>query len=102
MLGIWYGVEALVNQLGGRVVSGLKQEYGSAVLHQNASDGPIFQGMPSSFQVWMSHGDRVEEMPPGFSALAYTENSPVAAIGNGKGIFGLQFHPEVHHTPLGT
>ena len=101
VLGICYGMQALVHQLGGRVVSGLKQEYGSAVLHQNASGGSIFQGMPPSFQVWMSHGDRVEEMPPGFSALAYTENSPVAAIGNGKGIFGLQFHPEVHHTPLG-
>ena len=101
ILGICYGMQVLVHQLGGRVVSGLKQEFGSAVLHQNASNGSIFQGMPPSFQVWMSHGDRVEEMPPGFSALAYTENSPVAAIGNGKGIFGLQFHPEVHHTPLG-
>ena len=101
VLGICYGMQAPVHQLGGRVVPGLKQEYGSAVLHQNTSDGLIFQDMPPSFQVWMSHGDRVEEMPPGFSALAYTENSPVAAIGNGKGIFGLQFHPEVHHTPLG-
>ncbi len=101
VLGICYGMQALVHQLGGRVVPGLKQEYGSAVLHQNASDGPIFKDMPTSFQVWMSHGDRVEEMPPGFSALAYTENSPVAAIGNGEGIFGLQFHPEVQHTPLG-
>lgn len=102
VLGICYGMQALVHQLGGRVAPGLKQEYGSAVLHQNAPDGPLFDEMPTSFPVWMSHGDRVEEMPLGFSALAYTENSPVAAIGNGKGIFGLQFHPEVHHTPLGT
>ena len=49
----------------------------------------------------MSHGDRVESLPPGFSALAATENSPLAAIGNGRDIFGLQFHPEVNHTPLG-
>ena len=70
VLGICYGMQALVHQLGGRVAPGLKQEFGSAVLHQNAADGPIFQDMPPSFQVWMSHGDRVEEMPPGFSALA--------------------------------
>ena len=51
----------------------------------------------------MSHGDRVEEsLPPGFSSLAFTENSPVAAIGNGQNMFGLQFHPEVNHTPLGS
>ena len=102
VLGICYGMQALVRQLGGRVAAGAKQEFGSAVLHQNAADASLFQGLPPSFQVWMSHGDRVEEMPPGFAALAYTENSPVAAIGNGKGIFGLQFHPEVQHTPLGT
>ena len=49
----------------------------------------------------MSHGDRIEKMPPGFKALAFTENSPVAVMGNDRGIFGLQFHPEVVHTPQG-
>jgi GMP synthase (glutamine-hydrolysing) len=101
VLGICYGMQALVHQLGGKVTPGLKQEYGFAILHQNAIETPVFQGMPTSFQVWMSHGDRVEELPPGFSSLAYTENSPVAAIGNGDGVFGIQFHPEVRHTPLG-
>ena len=101
VLGICYGMQALVHQLGGSVVPGLKQEYGFAALHQNALDTPLFQDMPTSFQVWMSHGDRVDDLPPGFSSLAYTENSPVAAIGNGNGIFGIQFHPEVGHTPLG-
>jgi GMP synthase (glutamine-hydrolysing) len=101
VLGICYGMQALVHQLGGKVTPGLKQEYGFAVLHQNAIETPVFQGMPTSFQVWMSHGDRVEELPPGFSSLAYTENSPVAAIGNGDNVFGIQFHPEVRHTPLG-
>ncbi len=101
VLGICYGMQALVHQLGGRVSSGLKQEFGSAVLHQNSADAALFHDVPPTLQVWMSHGDRVEEMPPGFSALAYTENSPVAAIGNGRGIYGLQFHPEVRHTPLG-
>ena len=101
VLGICYGLQALVHQLGGKVVPGQKQEYGSAVLHENATGSPLFQGLPPSFQVWMSHGDRVEELPPGFSSLAYTENSPVAAFGDGGRIFGIQFHPEVQHTPLG-
>ena len=95
------GMQALVHQLGGKVVPGLKQEFGSAVLHQEAAEAPIFHGLPPSLQVWMSHGDRVEQLPHGFTSLAYTENSPVAAIGDGKKIFGLQFHPEVRHTPLG-
>jgi GMP synthase (glutamine-hydrolysing) len=101
ILGVCYGMQALVYQLGGKIVPGLKQEFGGAVLHQEAGESPIFHGMPSSFQVWMSHGDRVEQLPHNFSSLAYTENSAVAAIGNGKNIFGLQFHPEVRHTPLG-
>ncbi len=102
VVGICYGMQALVHQLGGRVAPGDKQEFGSALLHQNATSDLLFREMPQSFPVWMSHGDRVEELPPGFETLGFTENSPVAAIGNGKGIFGLQFHPEVHHTPLGT
>ena len=101
ILGICYGMQALVHQLGGTVIRGLKQEFGSAVLHINTAEEPLFQNLPPSFQVWMSHGDRVEQLPPGFSSLAYTENSPVAAIGNGQGIFGIQFHPEVRHTPDG-
>jgi GMP synthase (glutamine-hydrolysing) len=97
-------MQALVHQLGGKVTPGQKQEYGSAVLYQNGQNGiggPLFQGLPPSFQVWMSHGDRVESLPPGSSTLAYTENSPMAAVSIGDNIFGLQFHPEVNHTPLG-
>ena len=105
VLGICYGMQALVHQLGGKVTPGQKQEFGSAVLHQNSpekgAEVPLFHGMPPSFQVWMSHGDRVESLPPGSSSLAYTENSPVAALKIGENIFGLQFHPEVNHTPLG-
>ncbi len=101
VLGICYGMQALVHQLGGEVVPGQAQEYGSAVLHQNGGEAPLFTELPPTFQVWMSHGDRVAALPPGFSSLAYTENSPVAALGDGKSIFGLQFHPEVNHTPLG-
>ena len=110
VLGICYGMQALVHQLGGAVSRGNKQEFGHAVLHQDSPSAgwglpggrpPLFHGLPPSLQVWMSHGDRVESLPPGFSSLAFTENSPVAAIGNGRDMFGLQFHPEVNHTPLG-
>jgi GMP synthase (glutamine-hydrolysing) len=79
----------------------MKREYGLAILHQNSVSTPLFAGLPSETPVWMSHGDRIEEMPPGFVSIAYTENSPVAAMSNDKGLIGLQFHPEVVHTPQG-
>ena len=100
VLGICYGMQALVHQLGGRVGSVTTREYGHAALYQNAPDHPIFKGLPHEIPVWMSHGDRIEELPPGFQALAYTENSPLAIMGR-DGIIGVQFHPEVVHTPQG-
>ena len=102
VMGICYGMQVLTKQLGGVVVPGLEKEYGHAILQISDPDSPLFTDLPSSSPVWMSHGDRIEEMPPGFSVLAYTENSPIAVIGNDSGIFGLQFHPEVVHTPYGT
>ena len=104
VLGICYGMQALVHQLGGKVAPGEKREYGSArvTLANEQGDGaPIFSGMPPSFPVWMSHGDRVDSLPQGFTPAASTGNSPYAAISDGKHMFGLQFHPEVEHTPLG-
>ncbi len=101
VLGICYGMQALTKQLGGKVALGAKYEYGHAMLHLSHADSPLFADLPPSSPVWMSHADQIEEMPPGFTALAYTENSPVAVMGNGEGIFGLQFHPEVAHTPEG-
>jgi len=101
VMGICYGMQVLAYQLGGQVSPGEKHEYGHAILHVSAEDCPLFAGLPASLPVWMSHGDQIIEMPPGFKALAYTENSPVAVIGNDDGIFGLQFHPEVAHTPQG-
>ena len=101
ILGICYGMQVLVHQLGGTVAPGVKKEYGHANLNLMSSDSSILKGLPDSCQVWMSHGDKVEVLPDGFFAMAQTENSSLAAIGNGSNIFGLQFHPEVAHTPLG-
>ena len=69
ILGICYGLQVLAHQLGGKVVPGNRREYGHAVLHQNAADSLIFADLPSSTTVWMSHGDQVLEMPPGFRSL---------------------------------
>ena len=101
ILGICYGTQALVQQLGGRVDPAESREYGHAVLHQNQTDAPIFAQLPTSMPVWMSHSDQIVELPPGFRSLAYTDSSPMAAIGNGGNILGLQFHPEVVHTANG-
>lgn len=100
LLGICYGMHAIAQQLGGRVALETKREYGHAILNQSM-DSPLFTYLPFSMPVWMSHGDQVVELPPGFTILAYTENCPIAAMGNDRGIFGLQFHPEVAHTPDG-
>jgi GMP synthase (glutamine-hydrolysing) len=101
ILGICYGMQALAHQLGGKVTAGLEQEYGYAVIHRNDQTTELFDGMDEASPVWMSHGDRIESLPPGFKSLAYSDNSPVAAIGNDAGIYGIQFHPEVAHTPQG-
>ena len=101
VLGICYGMQAMVHQLGGTVAPSDKREYGHAVLHQNSSGESLLRGLPSSLPVWMSHADQITELPPGFFATAYTDNSPVAVTGNGKGLLGIQFHPEVAHTPHG-
>lgn len=101
VLGICYGMQAITKQLGGVVEQGPKREYGHAILHLSDVDSPLFADLPESSPVWMSHGDRITEMPPGFTSLAYTENSPVAVTGKDNKIFGLQFHPEVVHTPYG-
>ncbi len=101
VIGICYGMQLIAYQLGGQVSPGEKHEYGHAILHISTEDCPLFAGLPTSLPVWMSHGDQIIEMPHGFKALAYTENSPIAVMGSDKGIFGLQFHPEVAHTPQG-
>ncbi|MQG66009.1 MAG: glutamine-hydrolyzing GMP synthase [SAR202 cluster bacterium] len=102
ILGICYGMQVLVHQLGGKVAASTKKEYGHAVLHQTKPNEPLFTGLPQSLSVWMSHADQVTELPPGFVSMAHTDNSPIAVVGNDKGILGIQFHPEVAHTPQGS
>ena len=101
VLGICYGLQLIAHRLGGRVAPGGRREYGHADLRRAPGDSPLFRGLPASIPVWMSHGDRITDAPPGFETLAATDNSPIAAIGNGRGILGIQFHPEVVHTPAG-
>ena len=102
VLGICYGMQVLVHQLGCKVAASTKKEYGHAVLHQNKPNESLFTGLPQSLSVWMSHADQVTELPPGFVSMAHTDNSPIAVVGNDKGILGIQFHPEVVHTPQGS
>ena len=101
LLGICYGMQAMAHQLGGRVAPTGQREFGHADLHHDESSGPIFRDIPSPMPVWMSHGDNITELPPGFRVLAHTENSPVAVLGDANSRLGLQFHPEVVHTPQG-
>jgi GMP synthase (glutamine-hydrolysing) len=105
VLGICYGMQALAHQLGGKVSPSDHREYGHAVVHQGdvetAGAVPLFAGLPASFPAWMSHGDRITQLPPGFTAIAYSDNSPYAAMTDGAGKIAIQFHPEVVHTPHG-
>ncbi|HEY57996.1 MAG TPA: glutamine-hydrolyzing GMP synthase [Anaerolineae bacterium] len=99
VLGICYGMQALTHALGGKVAPAPQKEYGPATLHL-LRPNPLIP--PGEHRVWMSHGDRIETLPPGFVTLARTANSPIAAMGDLKRrYFGVQFHPEVHHTPIG-
>jgi GMP synthase (glutamine-hydrolysing) len=100
MLGICYGMQALADQLGGKVLAAESREYGHTVLLVDEQNQLLPEGQ---HQVWMSHGDRIEKLPPGFKILGRTENSPTAAMGDpARRIYGVQFHPEVKHTPIGT
>jgi GMP synthase (glutamine-hydrolysing) len=102
ILGICYGMQLLAYQLGGEVEPGHKREYGPAVVHVSDPPAAIFKDLPAEFSVWMSHGDVVRRLPPGFCAAATSDNSPAAAMWNGDGLIGLQFHPEVVHTSFGS
>ncbi|MDH5509446.1 MAG: glutamine-hydrolyzing GMP synthase [Nitrospinota bacterium] len=101
VLGICYGMQLMAHQLGGKVAKAPRREYGYARMEiDDKSD--LFHGLTGGQDVWMSHGDRLEEAPPGFSGIGHTEGSTLAAMRHGeKPFFGIQFHPEVAHTPNG-
>jgi GMP synthase (glutamine-hydrolysing) len=102
ILGICYGVQLLAQFLGGKVEKGLRREYGKGTLQIKDGSCPLFESLPETLQVWNSHGDKLTKMPRDFKSVAVTENSEYAAIENRKRkVFGLQFHPEVAHTPMG-
>ncbi|ANQ53760.1 GMP synthase [Thermosipho sp. 1063] len=101
ILGICYGLQALVYKFGGKVEKSEKREFGHAVL--KVKKDPLFEELPEKFDVWMSHSDRVEKLPEGFYVIGESENSPFAAVRNKEGtIYGVQFHPEVTHTQFGS
>jgi GMP synthase (glutamine-hydrolysing) len=100
-LGICYGLQLIAQSLGGKVVPGNQREFGKATVELLVRDS-LFDRLPQSFQSWMSHGDRIEILPPGFQALARSGSIISAAADPARRIFGLQFHPEVVHTAFGT
>jgi GMP synthase (glutamine-hydrolysing) len=108
VLGICYGMQILAHALGGRVTPGKKREYGPAYVEITVPSSPLFSGLPTTLKVWMSHGDRVEELPEGFVPLAHSTSRMhstgriLAAMANAeRQIYGIQFHPEVGHTTRG-
>ncbi len=101
VLGICYGMQYLVHALDGKVAPAHRREYGFAELIVDLK-APLFEDIPGHTPCWMSHGDSIEQLPPGFTVTAHTENTPVAACANVESrLYGVQFHPEVEHTPLG-
>jgi len=103
VLGICYGMQLLAHHLGGRVAPAARREYGAAKVTLEGLEEPLFGDLDVQvLKVWMSHGDLIEALPPGFEILAHSGNSPMAAMGDPeRGLYGLQFHPEVAHTDMG-
>ncbi len=106
VLAICYGAQLLADQLGGQVERSQKREYGKAHLHKLKQDDPLFQHVPESSQVWMSHADHILHLPKGYEVVAGTESIEVAAFrkreeNSKQAVYGLQFHPEVSHTEYG-
>jgi len=101
VLGICYGLQMITHKLGGKVEASAGREYGKAILDTQKNE-KFFENIPSGSQVWMSHGDKVTSLPKGFISIAKTTGSPYAAIRSSKEeIYGVQFHPEVHHSKFG-
>jgi len=101
ILGICYGLQFIVYHLGGKVRSADKREYGHAEVRIEDLQTPLFSELPETLQVWMSHGDEAMELPEGFHRTAATANALAGIADEQRRIWAVQFHPEVHHTPLG-
>lgn len=102
ILGICYGMQLTAHTLGGEVQRGEKHEYGKAIM-RITKPSPLYEGLEDELQVWMSHGDKVVSMPEGFETVAESDNCPHATMQHlERALFGVQFHPEVVHTPQGT
>jgi GMP synthase (glutamine-hydrolysing) len=103
ILGVCYGMQLLAHTLGGKVGKGASREYGRAEMTFDGMS-PLFKNVPGpTTSVWMSHGDHVEAVPKDFVTTAQSKGAPIAAFANeAKRIYGIQFHPEVHHTPQGS
>ena len=101
VLGICYGMQLICSELGGKVARPEKREYGHAMFYRDGSS-PLFEGVSKETAVWMSHGDSVTDMPAGFGLAGHTDLTPTAAVADeARRIYGVQFHPEVVHTPEG-
>ena len=105
ILGICYGMQAMADRFGGKIESSSFQEFGAATIEKTAQDNAFFRGIedaPNQLHVWMSHGDKVSQLPEGFVVTASTPSCPIAAMANeSKQYYGVQFHPEVTHTLQG-
>ncbi len=101
VLGICYGLQILAFDLGGKVESSPNREFGYARLKVVDEQSCLFKGLPAQMDVWMSHGDQMTEVPPGFRVTALTDDALNAIENIDRRIYGVQFHPEVAHTPLG-
>ncbi len=101
VLGICYGLHFIVHHLGGKVRSASKREYGHAEVTIEDDSTPLFAGIPLTLRVWMSHGDEALELPSGFHRTAVSSNALAGIANEERRIWAVQFHPEVHHTPLG-
>jgi GMP synthase (glutamine-hydrolysing) len=101
VLGICYGLHFIVHHMGGKVRSATKREYGHAEVTIEDAATALFAGLPPTLAVWMSHGDEALELPAGFHRIAVTSNALAGIANEERRIWAVQFHPEVHHTPLG-
>ena len=101
ILGICYGLQFIVHHLGGKVRSATKREYGHAEVTIEDAATPLFADLPPTLAVWMSHGDEALELPAGFRRTAVSSNALAGIANEQRRIWAVQFHPEVHHTPLG-